>query len=96
MVLLLDRSDPRRQDRYWLGADLVAEVVGPDARERDRVEKRADHAEAEIPDYWIVDPRDETIMVPALEGDAYAEHEFRQGRRAFSQVSRATCQERSW
>ena len=74
VVLLLDRSDPRRQDRYWLGADLVAEVVSPDAPERDRVEKRADYAEAEIPEYWIVDPRDETITVLALEGDAYAVH----------------------
>ena len=73
VVLLLDRSDPRRQDRYWLGADLVAEVVSPDAPERDWVEKRADYAEAAIPEYWIVDPRDETITVLALEGEAYAE-----------------------
>ena len=73
VVLLLDRSDPRRQDRYWLGADLVAEVVSPDAPERDRVEKRADYAEAGIPEYWIVDPRDETITVLSLEGEAYAE-----------------------
>ena len=49
VVLLLDRCDPRRQDRYWLGADLVAEVVSPDAPERDWVEKRADYAEAAIP-----------------------------------------------
>ena len=74
VVLLLDRSDSRRQDRYWLGADLVAEVVSPHAPERDRVEKRADYAEAGIPEYWIVDPRDETITVLALEGEAYAEH----------------------
>ena len=74
VVLLLDRSDPRRRDRYWLGADLVAEVVGPDAPERDRVDKRADYAEAGIPEYWIVDPRDETITVLALQGEAYAEH----------------------
>ena len=72
---LLDRSDPRRQDRYWLGADLVTEVVSPDAPERDLVDKRADYAEAVVPpEYWIVDPRDETITVLALQGEAYAEH----------------------
>ena len=47
--LLLDRSDPRYQDRYWLGADLVVEVVSPDDPERDLTEKRSDYAEARIP-----------------------------------------------
>ena len=37
------------------------------------MEKRADYAEAAIPEYWIVDPRDETITVLALEGETYAE-----------------------
>ena len=74
LLMLRDRSDPRRQDRYWLGADLVVEVVSPDDPGRDLVEKRADYAEGGIPEYWIADPRDETITVLALEGDAYAEH----------------------
>ena len=73
LLLLCERSDPRCQDRYWLGADLVAEVVSPDDPDRDLVEKRFDYAEAGIPAYWIVDPRDETITVLVLEGDAYVE-----------------------
>ena len=40
LPLLRDRSDPRRQDRFWLGADLV-EVVSPDDPDRDLVEKRS-------------------------------------------------------
>ena len=71
VLLLRDRSDARCRDRYWLGADLVIEVVSPDDPDRDLVEKRTDYAEAGIPEYWIVDPRDETITVLALEGDAY-------------------------
>ena len=74
LLLLRNRPDPRYQDRYWLGADLVAEVISPDNPDRDLVEKRADYAEAGIPEYWIVDPRDETITVLALEGEAYIEH----------------------
>lgn len=74
LLLLCDRSDPRYQDRYWLGADLVVEVVSPDFPERDLVEKRADYAEAGIPEYWIADPRDETITVLALADAAYVEH----------------------
>ena len=30
LLLLLDRADPRRENRYWHGADLVLEVVSPD------------------------------------------------------------------
>lgn len=71
LLLLRDRSDPRCQNRYWLGADLVAEVVSPDDPDRDLVEKRADYAEAGIPEYWIVDPRDETITVLMLDGESY-------------------------
>ena len=74
LLLLRDRSDSRCQDRYWLGADLVVEVVSPDHPERDFVEKQDDYAEAGIPEYWIVDPRTGTITVLSLRGDTYAEH----------------------
>ena len=74
LLMLRDRSDPRRQDRYWLGADLVVEVVSPDDPDRDLVEKRADYAEGGIPEYWIADPRDETITVLTLKDGAYVEH----------------------
>ena len=74
LLLLTDRSDPRRQDRYWLGADLVVEVVSPDAPDRDLVEKRSDYAQAGIAEYWIADPRTDTITVLALQAGAYVEH----------------------
>jgi Uma2 family endonuclease len=56
ILMLLDASDPRYQDAYWLGADLVVEVVSPDRPERDIEEKPRDYAEAGIPEYWIVNP----------------------------------------
>lgn len=85
--LLLVRSarDMRRQDRFWIGADLVLEVVSQDKPERDVVEKRHDYAEGGIPEYWIVDPRDETITVLRLADDAYVEHgTFGRGTQATS------------
>lgn len=39
LLLLLDAKDPRRQDRFWTGADLVLEVVSKDRPERDLVQK---------------------------------------------------------
>ena len=74
LLLLRDCDDPRGQNRYWMGADLVVEIVSPDNPGRDLVEKRIDYAEAGIPEYWIADPRDETITVLALREDTYVEH----------------------
>ena len=74
LLLLRDRSDPRRRDRFWLGADLVVELVSPDDPARDLFVKRADYAEASIPEYWIVDPANETVAVLTLAGNAYVEH----------------------
>lgn len=85
LLLLCDARDERRQDRYWLGADLVLEVVSPDKPERDLVQKRAEYAEAGIPEYWIVNPQDETITVLTLDGSAYAERGvYARGARATS------------
>jgi Uma2 family endonuclease len=74
LVLLLEVNDPRNQNAFWLGADLVVEIVSPDNVERDTVIKRADYAEAGIPEYWIVNPEEETITVLKLEGGAYMVH----------------------
>ena len=63
----------------------MLEVVSPDKAERDLVDKRREYAEAGIPEYWIVNPADETITVLKLDGDAYAEHgTFRRGESATS------------
>ena len=74
ILLVRDAQDPRRQERYWLGADLVVEIVSPDNPEHDTREKRADYAEAGIPEYWIVNPVDATITVLRLEDARYTEH----------------------
>ena len=74
LVLLLDVNDPRNQNAFWLGADLVVEIVNPDNLERDTVIKRADYAEARIPEYWIVNPEEATITVLKLEDGVYTAH----------------------
>jgi Uma2 family endonuclease len=85
LMAALDADDSRLQNAYWLGADLVMEVVSEDDPERDTVTKRGDYAEAGIPEYWIVNPIDETITVLCLEGEQYTEHGmFRRGDAATS------------
>lgn len=73
LLLLLAADDPRNQNAFWLGADLVVEIVSPDDPERDTVVKRADYAEAGIPEYWIVNPENSTITVLSLEDNEYRE-----------------------
>ena len=85
LLALLDAKDPRNQNAYWHGADWVLEVVSPDDPRRDLVQKRQDYAESGIPEYWIVNPLDDTITVLVLEDGQYAEHGlFRPGDRADS------------
>jgi Uma2 family endonuclease len=74
MLVLLDARDPRRQSRYWLGADLVLEVVSTDRPERDLIEKRREYEQAGIAEYWLVDPLNRTITVLTLRNGAYVEH----------------------
>ena len=74
LVLIRDAHDTRRQNRFWLGADVTVEIVSPDDPKRDLVDKRRDYAEAGIPEYWIVDPRTKTVTVLVLRGEAYVKH----------------------
>lgn len=75
LLLVPDDADPRRRNAYWLGADLVVEIVIPDDSERDTKVKRAEYAEVGIAEYWIVDPEGETFTVPYLADTSYVEHE---------------------
>jgi Uma2 family endonuclease len=85
LLLLRDARDPRRQNSYWLGADLVLEVISPDDPARDLVTKRREYAEAGIPEYWIVNPLTQTIAVLTLVEGQYVEHGvFTSGQRATS------------
>jgi Uma2 family endonuclease len=85
LLLLLAADDPRRQNRFWLGADLALEVVSEDKPERDLVAKREDYAEGRVPEYWVVNPQTETITVLRLSESVYKEAGvFRRGELAAS------------
>lgn len=87
LLVLLDGSDPRRQNEFWRGADLVVEIVSPDKPTRDTEEKPLDYAEAGIPEYWIVNPLTDTLTVLTLEGEGYRVHGvFGRGERAASKL----------
>ncbi len=87
LLVLRDAQDPRNQNRYWLGADLVVEIVSADNPERDTQVKVVDYAEAGIPKYWIVNPLNDTITVLILSDRAYVQHGvFHRGERTSSKL----------
>ncbi|HBQ99061.1 MULTISPECIES: Uma2 family endonuclease [unclassified Roseofilum] len=54
---------------------LVIEVVSPGEiqRERDYIAKRVQYQDCQIPEYWIVDPQTQTILILELMNQVYTE-----------------------
>ena len=89
LVFMRKEHADRIGEKHLRGADLVMEVVsgGAEDRRRDLKTKRREYAQAGIPEYWIVDPRDEWITVLRLDGKNYAVHgEYAKGTKAASHL----------
>lgn len=87
-LLFISRGRPQ-EEQFSQGADIAIEVVseGRENRERDFDEKRGEYESAGIPEYWIVDPQEQTITVLILDGDQYRVHgEFKPGETATAEV----------
>jgi Uma2 family endonuclease len=65
LTITLDMPPPR----------LIIEVVSPGKanRDRDYLHKRAQYAAIGVPEYWLIDPVAQTVMVLSLEGGIYRE-----------------------
>jgi Uma2 family endonuclease len=65
LTITLDMLPPR----------LIAEVVSPGKtnRDRDYIHKRSQYAAIGVPEYWLLDPVAQTVMVLALDGKDYRE-----------------------
>jgi Uma2 family endonuclease len=59
------------QDAIRGAPDLVIETLSPSRRERDRIVKKRLYAEAEVPEYWIVDLEARAVEVFALAAGAF-------------------------
>ena len=74
VVFMLAEHANRIGNQFWEGAHLVMEIVSEDDPERDLHTKRQEYADAGIPEYWIVDPRSQTITVLTLRDGQYICH----------------------
>ncbi len=69
LIFMLTEHKDRMQEKFWVGADLVVEVVSPDDRNRDLRVKRREYAQANILEYWIVDPQKRLVTILFLDND---------------------------
>jgi Uma2 family endonuclease len=89
VIFMLAENASRIGNPYWDRADLVMEVVSDKNRPHDIKKKRIEYAKAGIPEYWIVDPKKETITVLVLNGKSKTYTElgtFLKGQRAASRL----------
>jgi Uma2 family endonuclease len=62
------------KDNYMDGpADLVVEIVSPESRKRDRVQKLKEYEEGGVREYWLLDPIRKEARFYQLAASAYVE-----------------------
>ena len=51
--------------------DIVVEILSPSSQQVDRVRKMALYARSGVPEYWIADPENRTLVIHVLAGEEY-------------------------
>ena len=72
VIILSERRDIVSRARVEAPPDIIVEILSTD-RNRDLVRKRRIYAEAGVPEYWPIDPRNDTVTQLELRDGEYIE-----------------------
>ena len=70
VLVVCDRSK-LKYGRLYGTPDFVVEVLSPSTRKKDMYTKLSKYANADVREYWIVDPETKRILVYNFEGDDF-------------------------
>jgi Uma2 family endonuclease len=68
---IIERGGP-----VWGSPDLIVEVISKGTVQHDRVTKKNLYARFGVKEYWLVDPKSETVQVLVLENGKYEDFDF--------------------
>ncbi len=72
VLVVLNKHLDRLQEEGVMGApDLVVEVISPSSKLYDRVNKHMAYEQAGVPEYWLADPRKQSIELFVLKDGRY-------------------------
>lgn len=71
LVLLTEHLDRLQKKRIMGAPDLAVEVISPGSVTYDRLVKYSIYERAGIPEYWLVNPEEQTIEIFVLEEGTY-------------------------
>jgi Uma2 family endonuclease len=72
IVAFTGEAGGQRTQRAIVGPpDLVVEIVSPSSRSRDFIQKSALYAEAGVPEYWLIDPDAQQLIIGRLRDGQY-------------------------
>jgi Uma2 family endonuclease len=80
IVVFTGEAGGKRTQRAIIGPpDLVVEIVSPSSRSRDFIQKSALYAEAGVPEYWLIDPDAQQLIIGRLRDGQYEREIFTEG-----------------
>ncbi|KKD37841.1 MAG: Uma2 family endonuclease [Limnoraphis robusta] len=87
-ICVIDREEITDLDvsAVMESAIIAVEIVSPESRTRDYRYKRSEYSVAEIPEYWIVDPTEQKVVILNLVQGLYEQIEYRGNDRIVSQI----------
>jgi len=68
LIVICDK-EKFKKGRIHGAPDFVMEVLSPSSRRHDCITKLSLYAEADVPEYWIVDPYKEQVLVYTAKED---------------------------